>query len=100
MSGESMLKISGPPLVGVSRGGQEDDGEQDEEDGDSHESFILDWLPAMTRADVSYVYRRMNCFREFSSTKPPPKKFPSVRPDRSTVSFERAKVAVIHCMII
>lgn len=33
---------SGPLPVGVSRGGQEDD---EEEQGDSQESFILVWLP-------------------------------------------------------
>lgn len=49
MSEESMSKIpmpSGPLSVGVSRGGQED---EDEEEGDSQESFILVWLPGITK---------------------------------------------------
>lgn len=54
MSEGSMSNIpipSGPLPVGVSRGGQED---EEEEEGDSQDSFILDWLPGITRKSKTF----------------------------------------------
>lgn len=54
MSEGSMSNIpiaSGPLPVGVSRGGQED---EDEDEGDSQDSFILVWLPGITRMRNMY----------------------------------------------
>lgn len=50
----NMLTTSGPLPVGVSSGGQD---EEEEEQGDSQESFILDWLPAKkTHKESSSVH--------------------------------------------
>lgn len=58
ISEESMSNIphtSGPLPVGVSSGGQED---EEDEEGDSHESAILDWLPTSKIRKERYVHFR------------------------------------------
>lgn len=62
MSEESMSNIpmaSGPLSVGVSRGGHED---EEEEEGDSHESFTLVWLPGNENKTVNLLFEAQDSY--------------------------------------